>query len=69
MKQGIFFLGKQSHDMPLKEKATLRGTDMNDEVKYTVRICTDYVVTDPEKTKQILERVSNIISNSYRRKE
>jgi hypothetical protein len=36
--------------------------------KYTVRICTDYVVTDPEKTKQILERVSKIISNSYKRK-
>lgn len=35
--------------------------------KYTVRICTDYVVTDPDKTKEILERVSRIISNSYRR--
>ena len=38
---------------------------MENEPKYTVRICTDYVVTDPEKTKQILERVSKIISNSY----
>ena len=37
--------------------------------KYTVRICTDYVVTDPDKTKEILERVSRIISNSYRRKD
>jgi hypothetical protein len=35
--------------------------------KYTVRVCTDYVVKDPNKTKEILERVSYIISNSYRR--
>ena len=41
---------------------------MSNKQKYTVRICTDYVVKDPEKTKQILERVSNIISNSYKRK-
>lgn len=34
---------------------------------YTVRICTDYVIKDPQKTKEILERVSRIISNSYRR--
>jgi hypothetical protein len=40
---------------------------MKNKPKYTVKICTDYVVRDPEKTKQILERVSNIISNSYRR--
>jgi hypothetical protein len=33
--------------------------------KYTVRVCTDYVVKDPNKTKEILERVSKIISNSY----
>lgn len=39
----------------------------NENKKYTVRICTDYVVTDPNKTKEILERVSNIITNSYRR--
>lgn len=32
---------------------------------YTVRICEDYVVRDPEKVKQILDRVSKIISNSY----
>ena len=32
---------------------------------YTVRICEDYVVRDPEKVKQILNRVSKIISNSY----
>jgi hypothetical protein len=41
---------------------------MSKKTKYTVRICTDYVVTDSEKTKQILERVSKIISNSYKRK-
>lgn len=35
--------------------------------KGVVRICTDYVVTDPDKTKEILERVSRIISNSYKR--
>ena len=35
--------------------------------KVVVRICTDYVVTDPDKTKEILERVSRIISNSYKR--
>ena len=40
---------------------------MKKKSKYTVKICTDYVVQDPEKTKQILERVSNIISNSYKR--
>lgn len=32
---------------------------------YTVRICEDYVVRDPNKTKEILDRVSKIISNSY----
>ena len=40
---------------------------MKNEAKYTVRIREDYVVKDPEKTKAILERVSNIISGSYRR--
>jgi competence transcription factor ComK len=32
---------------------------------YTVRICEDYVVRDPDKVKEILDRVSKIISNSY----
>lgn len=36
--------------------------------KCTVRIREDYVITDPKQTQQILERVSSIISNSYRRK-
>ena len=40
---------------------------MNREIKYTVTIREDYVITDPKTTKQILEKVSKIISNSYRR--
>lgn len=35
------------------------------ESKYTVKICTDYVIKDPNKVKEILDRVSKIISNSY----
>jgi len=35
--------------------------------KYTVKVCTDYVITDTDKTKEILEQISRIISNSYRR--
>lgn len=38
-----------------------------EKVKYTVSIRTDYVEKDPNKTKEILERVSRIISNSYKR--
>lgn len=38
---------------------------MSKEKNYTVRICEDYVVRDPNKTKEILDRVSKIISNSY----
>ena len=33
--------------------------------KYTVTIRTDYVTTDPNKVKEILDRVSKIIGNSY----
>ena len=40
---------------------------MKNEIKYTVKIRNDYVITDPNKTKEILERVSKIISNSHRR--
>ncbi len=36
-------------------------------VAYTVSIREDFVIHDPEKTKAILDRVSRIISNSYRR--
>ena len=32
---------------------------------YTVRICEDYVIRDPEKVKEILDRATKIISNSY----
>lgn len=38
---------------------------MTKEKNYTVRICEDYVVRDPDKAKEILDRVSKIISNSY----
>ena len=40
---------------------------MNNEIKYTVKICDDHVITDPNKTREILERVSKIVSNSYKR--
>lgn len=40
---------------------------MNNEIKYTVKICDDYVITDQNKTKEILEKVSKIISDSYKR--
>ena len=40
---------------------------VNNGVKYTVTICEDYVTKDTEKTKEILDRVSKIISNSYKR--
>ena len=36
-------------------------------IKCTVKVCTDYVVKDPNKTKEILDRVSKIISDSYKR--
>ena len=38
---------------------------MEQKKNYTVRICEDYVVRDPNKVKEILDRVSRIISNSY----
>jgi hypothetical protein len=38
---------------------------MKKEKNYTVRICEDHVVRDPEKVKEILDRVSKIISKSY----
>jgi hypothetical protein len=41
--------------------------DATNSNKYTVRICTDYVIKDPNKTKEILDRVSKIISDSYKR--
>jgi competence transcription factor ComK len=36
-----------------------------EEKKFTVRICEDYVHRDPSRVKEILDRVSKIISNSY----
>lgn len=41
---------------------------MKKEKNYTVRICEDHVIRDPDKVKAILDRVSKIISNSYIRK-
>lgn len=38
---------------------------MDKEKNYTVKICEDYVVRDADKVKQILDRVTRIISNSY----
>lgn len=40
---------------------------MEKEKNFTVRICTDYITKDPEKIKEILDKVSKIISNSYKR--
>ena len=40
---------------------------MNNEIKYNVKIHDDYVITDPNKTKEILEKVSKIISNAHKR--
>lgn len=45
-------------------ECNLKGNRPN----YTVTIREDYVVRDSKQTQQILERVSSIISNSYRRK-
>lgn len=38
---------------------------MENKLKYTVKICEDHVIRDPEEIKKILDRVSKIISNSY----
>jgi competence transcription factor ComK len=38
---------------------------MEKKKNYTVRICEDHVIRDPDKVKEILDRVSKIISNSY----
>jgi hypothetical protein len=38
---------------------------MSKERKFTVRICEDHVYRDPVRVKEILDRVSKIISNSY----
>lgn len=38
---------------------------MAKEKNYTVRICEDHVIRDSGKVKEILDRVSKIISKSY----
>lgn len=38
---------------------------MSKEKNYTVKICEDYVVRDPDKVKAILDRVARIVSKSY----
>ena len=40
---------------------------MNNEIKYTVKICDEYVITDRDKVNEILNKVSKIVSNSYRK--
>lgn len=40
------------------------GTKVNN-CKAAVKICEDYVVRDPKEVQKILNRVSQIISNSY----
>lgn len=40
---------------------------MNNNKKYTVKIREDYVTKDQKKIQEILDRVSTIISNSYKR--
>ena len=40
---------------------------MQTEKNFTVRICEDYVLHDPDKVKKILERVSKTITNTYLR--
>lgn len=42
---------------------------MQAEKNYTVRICEDYVIRDPDKVKEILERVSKKITNTYMNKK
>jgi hypothetical protein len=39
------------------------------EKNFTVRICEDYVIQDSEKVKEILDRISKTITNSYKRKK
>lgn len=40
---------------------------MMEEKNYTVRICEDYVLQDSEKVKEILDRISKTITNTYKR--
>lgn len=42
---------------------------MGKEKNYTVKICEEYVVCEPDKVKKILDRVAKTITNTYMRKE
>ena len=42
---------------------------MQKQKNYTVRICTDYVQSEQVKVDAIIDRVSQIVSNSYIRKK
>lgn len=42
---------------------------MKNEIKYTVKICDDYVITDRDKIEEILKKVSKIVSNSYKKRQ
>ena len=39
------------------------------ERNFTVTICEDYVIRDPDKVKEILERVSKKMTNTYMNKK
>lgn len=41
---------------------------MQAEKNFTVRICEDYVLQEPDKVKEILERISKKITNTYLKK-
>lgn len=41
---------------------------MQTEKNFTVRICEDYVLHDPDRVKEILERISKKITNTYLKK-
>lgn len=36
---------------------------------FTVRICEEYVIREPDKVNEILERISKKITNTYIRKK
>jgi hypothetical protein len=40
-----------------------------EEKNFTVRICEDYVIQDSEKVKEILDRISKTITNSYKKRK
>lgn len=40
---------------------------MSKKKNYTVRICEDHVIRDPDKVKAILDRIAQGITNTYRK--